>query len=115
MRATGFTPKVRQVIVERSSGRCEVMAEGCTFTATAIHHRRPRGMGGSRRPDTNRASNGLATCDSCHRRVESLRDESRSRGWLVMQNQPPAGVPVVYRGQRTLLLDDGSVQSGVRA
>lgn len=115
MRATGFPPTVRQLIVERSSGRCEVMAAGCTFTATAIHHRRPRGMGGSRRPDTNLASNGLATCDSCHRYIESLRDESHSRGWLVMQNQSPAAIPAVHRGQWALLLDDGSVQSGVRA
>ena len=108
MRATGFPPKVRQQIVERSSGRCEVMAQGCTFTAQAIHHRRPRGMGGSRRPDTNTAANGLAVCDACHRWIESERDAALTLGWLVPQNQSPKDVPVVYRGKRTLITAEGA-------
>ena len=103
MRATGFPPKVRQQIVERSAGRCEVMAQGCTFTAQAIHHRRARGAGGTRRHDTNLASNGLACCDACHRRIESQRTEALAAGWLVPQNGVPAAVPVVYRGKRRVL------------
>ena len=103
MRATGFPPKVRQQIVERCAGRCEVMATGCTFTAQAIHHRRARGAGGTRRPDTNLPSNGLACCDACHRRIESQRTEALVAGWLVPQNGVPAAVPVVYRGKRRVL------------
>ena len=106
MRATGFPPKVRQQIVERSSGRCEVMASGCTFTATAIHHRRARGAGGTRRPDTNLPSNALAVCDACHRRIESQRTEALAAGWLVPQNGTPADAAVVYRGKRMLLTDE---------
>ena len=106
MRATGFPPKVRQQIVERSSGRCEVMASGCTFTATAIHHRRARGAGGTRRPDTNLPSNALCVCDACHRRIESQRTEALAAGWLVPQNGVPAAVPVVYRGEWMRLDDD---------
>ena len=94
MRATGFPPKVRQQIVERSSGRCEVMASGCTFTAQEIHHRRPRGMGGTNRGNTNAAVNGLACCLACHRRIESDRDWAYGRGFLVRQNVDPATVPV---------------------
>ena len=108
MRATGFPPKVRQQIVERSAGRCEVMAQGCTFTAQAIHHRRARGAGGTRRPDTNLASNGLACCDACHRRIESQRTEALAAGWLVPQNGVPAAVLVMYRGTR-MRLDDMKV------
>ena len=107
MRATGFPPKVRQQIVERCSGRCEVMTDGCTFTAQEIHHRRARGSGGTRRPDTNLPSNALCVCDACHRRIESHRTEALTLGWLVPQNQSPKDVPVVYRGKRMLLNKDG--------
>ena len=108
MRATGFPPKVRQQIVERSSGRCEVMTTGCTFTAQAIHHRRARGAGGTRRPDTNLPSNALCVCDACHRRIESHRTEALAAGWLVPQNGVPAAVPVMYRGKRMLLTEGGA-------
>lgn len=107
MRATGFPPKVRQQIVERSSGRCEVMAKDCTFTATAIHHRRPRAAGGTRRPDTNLPSNALCACDSCHRRIESLRDDARAAGWLVAQTADPAKIAVLYRGKKVMLTEAG--------
>ena len=79
------------------------MAQGCTFTAQAIHHRRARGAGGTRRPDTNLPSNALYVCDACHRRIESQRTEALAAGWLVPQNGLPAAVPVMYRGQWTQL------------
>lgn len=104
-RETGFAPMVRCLIYERSAGRCE----RCNDWASdcQIHHRRPRGMGGTRRPDTNTTSAGVLLCGSCHRIVESYRAQAYDDGWLVRQSQSPREVPVLRRGVRVLLDDEG--------
>lgn len=66
--------------------------------ASQHHHRRPRGMGSSKRPDTNTAANALAVCEPDHRRIESNRTEALEMGWLVRQGHDPEHVPVMYRG-----------------
>ncbi|QAX92667.1 HNH endonuclease [Mycobacterium phage Poenanya] len=66
-------------------------------------------FGGSRRDDTNVASNGLWACGACHRWAESYRTQSFADGWLVRQSQSPITVPVLYRGNWVLLDDDGFV------
>ena len=109
---TGFSVEVRHTILARSEGYCEVMAAGCTLMATEIHHRRPRGMGGTVRPETNLASNGLAACRTCHLRCESMRNWARENGFVLLQGDNPADVPVFWRcgwdgGRKALvLLDD---------
>jgi 5-methylcytosine-specific restriction protein A len=103
---TGFPPKVRQIVVERSGGYCE----GCAYQrAEQIHHRRPRGMGGSSAADTNTASNALALCYPCHAGFESRREAAEKFGWLVPQGISPASRPVLRRGVWVLLDDDGKV------
>lgn len=95
-RQTGFSPLVRCLIYERSAGRCE----RCDVWASdaEIHHRRPRGMSGTRRPETNYASNGALLCGQCHRVVESHRSKAFDDGWLVRQSHNPAEIPVLRRG-----------------
>lgn len=111
---TGFSPKVRKVIGRRARdytdvwATCEIMAICQGAQATAAHHRRPRGAGGSRRVDTNEAANGLATCDPCHFWVESNREKAFRFGWLLRQTQTPCDVPVLRRGAWTLLDNEGS-------
>lgn len=103
---TGFPPKVRKIVVERSGGYCE----GCAYhRADQIHHRRPRGMGGSSAADTNTASNALALCYGCHEGVESRRQAAEIYGWLVPQGFSPRDRPVLRRGDWVLLDDDGAV------
>jgi hypothetical protein len=81
----------------RSGGRCEC----CGALATNTHHRRPRGMGGSRDPRTNQASNLVRLCGSgttgCHGAIESNRDHFRDMGFLVRQGVDPAAVPILLR------------------
>lgn len=105
MRYTGFPADVRELIHERAQGFCEV----CGFDGIDhIHHRRARGMGSTRRPETNRAANGLAVSASCHTMLESCRALSLFHGWLVRQADHPADVPVLLHGsQWALLRDDG--------
>lgn len=97
---TGFSRTVRAIIIGRSDGWCERCGGDRAFEQ---HHRRPRGAGGTRRPESNLPSNGLNLCPACHRRVESHRAEAYEHGWLVRQTDDPAAVPVLYRGTWVLL------------
>lgn len=107
-RRTGFPPHVVQLIEARSGLHCEVMARGCHLQATTIHHRRPRAAGGTRRSDTNAASNGLAVCGPCHTMIERQREWARDNGFLVPQHASPNDVPVNWRsrtnGRRKVLV-----------
>lgn len=101
---TGFAASIRSVIVEREGGRCARC--GNTYP-THLHHRRPRGAGGSRRASTNTAANGLHLCWCCHQFIEEHRDQALRHGWLVAQTDDPATVPVLYRGQWMNIDADG--------
>lgn len=112
---TGFSPQVKQLMRDRAlmDGliRCEVMAvcQGSAASLWQAHHRRPRGAGGSKRPETNQAANGLLVCGDDHRFIEANRETALRNGWLVRQNQTPSEIPVLYRHRWVLLSDDGSV------
>lgn len=111
-RNTGFSLKVRQLILDRAGDMCEGMvSDECTSRVEAIHHRKPRKMGGSKRADINQASNGLALCNDCHLFVESHRAYAVSRGLLISQHSSVlvSHVPVWRRGARVLLDDWGGV------
>lgn len=113
---TGFSANVRAVVEGRSGGMCEVCGEG---RVTEIHHRRPRGMGGSSSGDTNKPSNALALCNACHRMIESNRAVAMLLGWLMPQRTrngaSPSGRRVMYRGAWVFLADDGNVWTAGRA
>lgn len=100
--------KTREAVYERAGYCCEV----CHVYARggSLHHRRPRGMGGSKDPATNQASNLILLCGSgvtgCHGRIESNRAESIDAGLLVRQGVDPAAVPVDLHIGRVYLTDD---------
>ncbi|ART69090.1 HNH endonuclease [Mycobacterium dioxanotrophicus] len=104
-RQTGFPPLVRTLIYERSAGRCERCDEWASDCE--IHHRRPRGAGSTRRPETNYASNGVLLCAECHRHVESYRAKAFDDGWLVRQSHDPKARRVFRREQWVFLDDEG--------
>jgi len=103
---TGFPPAVRAIIQERSQGVCEFCGKQ---RGVEIHHRRPRGAGGSKRADTNTASNGLHLCSECHRWAESHRTEALLAGVLVLQIDSPLKAAVLYRGTYVHLDDAGNL------
>jgi hypothetical protein len=107
MKDKGFPQRVKDQIDDRSHGWCEVCGE---YRVAEHHHRRPRGMGGSRLDTTNVASNGLGVCGGCHRLIEHNRTVAKLHGWLVPQGTDPALRWVSYRGQRVLLDDDGGIE-----
>lgn len=77
----------------------------------SVHHRTPRGMGGSHDESLNRPSNLLALCGSgttgCHGWIEHNREEARENGWLVPRGLSPIDVPVKVIGKWIYLNDEG--------
>lgn len=104
---TGFSPAVCATIDERSGRICEVCGVG---KATQRHHRRPRQAGGSKRDDTNTASNSLHACFPCHTLIEHNRSLGYLMGWLLPQSQSPDRERVMYRGDWVLLGTDGGIE-----
>lgn len=103
-----FTAETSALITARSGGVCEMCGED---PAVQKHHRRARGMGGTRRPQSASPANALDLCRDCHHFTEVYRRLARLLGWLVPQHADPAVVPVVYRGERVLLTDDGGIEA----
>lgn len=106
-RNTGFSDETKAIIFDRADGRCEYCGE--TFSDMQYHHRRPRGMGGTRRADTNTAAAGLYLCGEHHRVVESHRAWALSHGFLVRQSETPSDAPILRRGVLVLLRDNGDI------
>lgn len=102
-----FTPAVQEQIRERAKGRCEMC--GSLAMYHQIHHRRPRGMGGSKDPVCGTAANGLFLHPGCHAKIESNREQAYERGYLVRQGHNPAEVPVQRGSIWYLLGEDGSL------
>lgn len=100
-----FSPEVLDIVTGRSGGRCEV----CGDPAWDVHHRHPRKSGSTKRAWIGLASNALAVCRLDHNLIESRRTLAYLLGWLVHEGCNPSSEPVVYRGERALLSDDGFV------
>lgn len=92
-RSSAFSESVRLVIDGRAKGLCELC--GMQVTSPQYHHRRPRGIGGTKRIETGQAQNALLLHQNCHTRVESNRSASYQAGWLIPQNSDPSEVPVL--------------------
>lgn len=94
MKAKQVPKRVRDDLWNRSGGLCEKCG---VDPAEVAHHRRPRGMGGSRDAVTNTLANLLHVSNLCHLQIESNRADSLEKGWLVLQGQDPRVIPVCYR------------------
>ena len=99
-----FTDKTRTLIYARADGRCEV----CGLVGPSqIHHRQPRGMGGSGQTATRSAANGIAVHADCHRRIELNRAKSYLLGHLVHKWDDPEIIPVRLWDGLWVLTSDG--------
>lgn len=96
------------MVIARAGERCE----RCGAPGADIHHRRARGMGGSRDPHANLPGNLVLLCRGCHDWIESRRSWAYGQGWLIPHdvriNPETVSVPTAMHG-RVLLADDGSV------
>lgn len=77
----------------------------------SVHHRKPKGMGGSALLEN--ASNlvqlcGAGNADGCHGKAHSNPHWARNHGWIVARALDPTEIPVdMYDGWHTLA-DDGT-------
>lgn len=96
----------REIIIWRSDGVCEICAHA---RATNMHHRRPRGMGGTTR-NIHTPAWILHVCGSgttgCHGYIEGNRTLAYRNGWLLRANQIPATTPAWIRGTGFVILND---------
>lgn len=111
-RGTGPPQDVVEAVYERGAWSCEICSASVGPRRGVdhhIHHRRPRAMGGTDRPDTNLPSNLLLLCPPCHERIESERWLALGAGWLVPQTADPAEIAVTLAGERVRYLSpDGT-------
>lgn len=107
MRATGPDLRTRQAVIDRDQRRCV----RCGEPMAHIHHRRPRGMGGSRDPLTNRTANLVCLCPGCHDWIERHRADAYRDGWLVHRWDDPAEVAILLPdGWEMQLNNDGGAE-----
>lgn len=112
---------VRHLLACRSGHRCEVGGELLdAVNEGSVHHRQPRGMGGTSDPDVHSLERLLLVCGGRlagvaghHGQVEADREWAYRRGLLVPRAAPGvstdatdcAKVPVVLWSGRRVLLD----------
>lgn len=107
-----ITPASRAAVTSRSAGYCEAGIPGtCGGRGEAVHHRNPRGMGGTRVRRVNAPCNLLHLCTPCHLYVESHRAWALARGLLLLDSEDAATTPVrlggLYGVGWFLLAEDG--------
>lgn len=114
MRQTGFPPAARRLIMERAGVegdwvRDEVSGMWVRVEDAQLHHRIPRGSGGTKRLEVNHAANGLVLSPTTHYRVEVNRREAMKKGWLIskLSADLPCAVPVLLHHGWVLLDNQG--------
>lgn len=100
-----FTEKTRRLIRERAQDRCELC--GTPVQDAQIHHRRPRGMGGTKNPESRSAANGMYVHLRCHQRIELNRADALRKGWLILQSGD-LSQPIRLHHGWAVLHEDGS-------
>jgi hypothetical protein len=97
-------PPVRSVaaaLLVRSSGHCEVLAEGCHYSFDRTVSRRPAGESG----ESVSPAELFATCGHCAQVVAHLQPRLATRaGYVLAPGRDPAAVPFRWRGTRWVLL-----------
>jgi hypothetical protein len=96
MRDTGPSAAVRRYVRARDGHACKRCFRPLREDEGSIHHRQPRQMGGTKRPDVNDLAALALLCGSgttgCHGWIESHRAEAYANGWLVHSWDDPAEV-----------------------
>ena len=101
--------RAKHLASERDHGECLV----CGGEAADIHHRMPKGMGGTSDPDRNYGlANLVSLCRFHHDEVHANPAESYDRGLLVHSHDDPASCPIMLANDTVViyLKADGNVE-----
>lgn len=102
-----FTEKTRRLVEDRAKGICEMC--GAPVGMGQIHHRKPRGMGGTKNVASRSPSNALFVHFRCHEWIERNRTEAYHMGYLVHQAEESSEKPVLLSTGWFVLTDDGTL------
>lgn len=100
----------RLVVLHRAKFACERCKS--VQNSINIHHRTPRGMGGTRVKEINEPANLIVLCGSgttgCHGWVESNRKEAFDLGLLVRRGQNAEVIPFTdIKGNQYMIYNNG--------
>jgi hypothetical protein len=99
-RGSSLPRSVTTAVLARSSGHCEVLAEGCSYTYERLVSRCTAVREASTPPDL------FGACDACADMITTLDPKLAARfGYVIDANRDPAHVPLYWRGSRWVLLD----------
>lgn len=87
----------------------------CAGPAVDVHHRKPRGMGGTSDPARNTGlANLVCLCRPCHDYVHANPAWAYEAGWLVHGWNDPYDIGICQDGRMLFLDDDGGVTKAPR-
>lgn len=117
-RNTGPDKLTVEVVIGRDRGQCAWCGDrvfGERGVDWAIHHRRPRRMGGDPRPDVNLPSNLVLLhegASGCHMNVEQHRAIGYDRGFILAYTSRPCSISIEHAVHGWVYLtDDGEAVS----
>jgi hypothetical protein len=105
------TAKVRREVIARDKQTCQWCGRWVDVESGwySLQHRRARGMGGTKRIDTDLACNLVLVCGTgtteCHGEIESHRERAVERGFNVADRHNPALVPLLDYSDQWLRMD----------
>ena len=100
-----FPNEIKEMVAERAGWRCEICGKG--VTSPQIHHRRPRGMGGTKRKNSASPANALFLDMECHTDVEKNRYVAIVNGWVLSQSDDPSEKKFRHHEGWKYLTDEG--------
>lgn len=112
-RNTGPDASTELAVIKRDEARCVICGQGISGERGkdwSLHHRLPRGAGGSREVFINLPANLIVICGSgttgCHGWAESRRTEAQDAGYLIRHGDDPADMPIHHAVHGLSWLDD---------
>lgn len=106
---------VREAVYERDGMCCVRCGISVLSAPRSVHHRQPRGAGGTASPAAHRLSLLVLVCGTgvtgCHGDIESHRTAALAGGWLISKFEAadPQTIPLhLPDGDQLLLADDGT-------
>jgi hypothetical protein len=112
---SGITARVRETVLQRDGMKCVSCGRFVDRSNYSIHHRMPRGMGGTRNPEVNLPANLLTLCGSgttgCHGWLESHRVKANEWGYLIRRGTAsPSFEPVLTADGWRRFDNDGGIE-----
>jgi 5-methylcytosine-specific restriction protein A len=86
----------RRIVRDRDGDTCQ-MCGRFMYERRSVHHRLPKGMGGSallESPANLVTLCGVGNADGCHGKAHSNPQWARNHGWIVSRSFDPAEIPV---------------------